>query len=105
MDRESGGGWIDGSTSGVGERQMTALLVELPRPISPVIRRAREGVAAGLSVDRVVVDGDFLALSGWAVGGQDLTFTVAVAGVSIVPSLTFFTKMTSPPATEFRVIS
>jgi O-antigen biosynthesis protein len=49
-------------------------------------------VAAGLSVDRVMVDGDFLPLSGWAVGSQDLTFTVAGAGVSMVPSLTFFTR-------------
>jgi GT2 family glycosyltransferase len=71
---------------------MTALSVESPRPISPVIQRARDGVAAGLSVDRVVVDGNFLALSGWAIGGQDLTFTVAVAGVSMIPSLTFFTR-------------
>ena len=73
---------------------MTALSVESPRPISPVIQRARDGVAAGLSVDRVVVDGNFLALSGWAIGGQDLTFTVTVAaaGVSMVPSLTFFTR-------------
>jgi GT2 family glycosyltransferase len=71
---------------------MTALSVGSPRPVLPVVRRMGEGVAAGLSVDRVVVDGDFLALSGWAVGGQDLTFTVAGAGVSIVPSLTFFTR-------------
>ena len=71
---------------------MTALSVESSRPALPVIRQAEQRVAAGLSVDRVVVDGDFLAMSGWAVGSQDLTFTVVGAGVSMVPSLTFFTR-------------
>ena len=71
---------------------MSALSVESSRPALPVIRRAEQRVAAGLSVDRVVVDGDFLAMSGWAVGSQDLTFTVVGAGVSMVPSLTFFTR-------------
>ncbi len=72
---------------------MTTLTADSPTPSSPVVRRSREGVAAGLSVDRVVVDGDFLAVSGWAVGGQDLTFTVASsAGVSMLPSLTFYPR-------------
>ena len=71
---------------------MTALSIESPRPALPVIRRAGERVASGLSVDRIVVDGNFLALSGWAVGSQDLTFTVLGAGVPMVPSLTFFTR-------------
>jgi len=62
------------------------------RPVSPVIRRTGEGEVTGLSVDRIVVDVDFLALSGWAVGGQDLTFTVPNARVSMIPSLTFFTR-------------
>ena len=70
---------------------MSALSVEL-RPALPVLRRAEQTIAAGLSVDRVVVDGDFLAMSGWAVGSQDLTFTVVGAGVSMVPSLTFFAR-------------
>src|SRR5208337_3604580 len=84
MDRESGGGGIDGSSSGVGEREMTTLTADSPSPSVPVVRRSREGVVAGLSVDRVVADGDFLAVSGWAIGGQDLTFTVASsAGVSV----------------------
>ena len=44
-------------------------------------------------VDRVVADGEFLAVSGWAIGGQDLTFTVASSdGVSMFPSLTFFPR-------------
>jgi GT2 family glycosyltransferase len=92
MDRESGGGWIDGSTRGVGERDMTALSIESSRPALPVIRRAEQRVAAGLSVDRVVVHGDFLAMSGWAIGSQDLTFAVVAGGVSMVPSLTFFAR-------------
>jgi GT2 family glycosyltransferase len=73
---------------------MTALTVESPSPALPVIRTSGEWVTAGLSVDRAVVDGDFLAVSGWAVGSQDLTFTAAGAGadVSAVPSLTFFTR-------------
>ena len=58
-----------------------------------MIRRSKDGLAAGLCVDRVAVDGEFLAVSGWAIGGQDLTFTVATAaGVSILPSLTFFPR-------------
>ncbi len=72
---------------------MTTLAVEPRRPPSPVVRRSRDKVAAGLSVDRVIVDGDFLAVSGWAIGGRDLTFTVSGAvGVSILPSLTFYPR-------------
>ena len=72
---------------------MTALAADPSRPSAPVVRRQRDGVAAGLSVDRVVADGEFLAMSGWAIGGQDLTFTVASSdGVSIFPSLTFFSR-------------
>ena len=72
---------------------MTTACVDSPRPPSPVIRRARDGVAAGLCVDRAVADGEFLAVSGWAIGGQDLTFTVASGdGVSMLPSLTFFPR-------------
>ena len=73
---------------------MTTLAVEPQRrPPSPVVRRSRDKVAAGLSVDRVIVDGDFLAVSGWAIGGQDLTFTVSSAvGVSVLPSLTFYPR-------------
>ena len=92
MDCQSGGGWIGRSTCGFGKRQMTTLSIESSRPALPVIRRAEQRVVAGLSVDRVVVNGDFLAMSGWAVGSQDLTFTVVGAGVSMVPSLTFFTR-------------
>ena len=72
---------------------MTALAADLSRPSAPVVRRARDGVAAGLSVDRVVADGEFLAISGWAIGGQDLTFTVASGyGASMFPSLTFYSR-------------
>jgi len=72
---------------------MTTLTVDSSKPSSPVVRRSREGVATGLSVDRVVVDGDFLSVSGWAIGGQDLTFTVASgAGVSMFPSLKFYSR-------------
>jgi len=72
---------------------MTTLAADSSRPSAPVIRRAQDGVAAGLCVDRVVADGEFLALSGWAIGGQDLTFTVASGdGVSMLPSLTFFPR-------------
>src|SRR5208283_6046748 len=93
MDRKSSGGGIEGSAASVGEREMTTLAADSSRPSAPVIRRAQDGVAAGLCVDRVVADGEFLALSGWAIGGQDLTFTVASGdGVSMLPSLTFFPR-------------
>ena len=69
---------------------MTALLDKPLQSLSPVVRRADHGVVAGLSVDHVIVDGDFLAVSGWVIGGQDLTFTAASgAGVPTFPSLTF----------------
>ena len=72
---------------------MNTLLAQPPRRLSPVVRQAADGVASGLSVDRVVVDGDFLSISGWAIGGQDLTFTVAGgAGVPTLPSLAFFAR-------------
>lgn len=72
---------------------MTTLAANSSVPSAPVIRRAQNGVAAGLCVDRVVADGDFLAVSGWAINGQDLTFTVASSdGVSMFPSLTFFPR-------------
>jgi hypothetical protein len=72
---------------------MNTLLTKSPQSISPVVRQGRDGVAAGLSIDRVVVDGDFLALSGWVIGGQDLTFTVADGGgIPMFPSLTFFPR-------------
>jgi GT2 family glycosyltransferase len=72
---------------------MKALAVESPKPSSSVVRRSRDKVAAGLSIDRVIVDRDFLAVSGWAIGGQDLTFTASNAiGVSILPSLTFYVR-------------
>jgi O-antigen biosynthesis protein len=72
---------------------MTMLAADPSRSSAPVVRRAQDGVAAGLSVDRVVADGEFLAISGWVIGGQDLTFTVASGdGASIFPSLTFFSR-------------
>lgn len=72
---------------------MTAACVDSSRPSAPVIRRAQNGVAAGLCVDRVVADGEFLAVSGWAISGQDLTFTAANSdGVFTFPSLTFFPR-------------
>ncbi len=72
---------------------MTTLAVESPRTSSPVVRRGRDKVAAGLSVDRVIVDADFLAVSGWTIGGQDLTFTVSSAvSVSMLPSLTLYPR-------------
>jgi len=72
---------------------MKALAAEQAKLSSPVVRRLRDRVAAGLSVDRVVADGEFLAVSGWTIGGQDLTFTVASGeGVSLLPSLTFFPR-------------
>ena len=72
---------------------MTALAQEAPRLFSPIVRRARDKVALGLSVDRAIVDGDFLGVAGWTVGGQDLTFTVSGAlGVSAPPSLTFYPR-------------
>ena len=94
MDRESSGSGIEGGSSSVGRREMTMLACpDSSRPSAPVVRRAGDGVAAGLSVDRVVADGEFLAMSGWAIGGQDLTFTVASGdGVSMFPSLTFFPR-------------
>ncbi|MBV9289955.1 MAG: hypothetical protein JO288_19445, partial [Hyphomicrobiales bacterium] len=73
---------------------MSALVLAEPsRRLSPIVRRADDRVAAGLSVDRVIADGDFLALSGWTIGGRDLTFTAAGgAGVPALPSLTFFPR-------------
>jgi len=72
---------------------MSTVFVEPVRRSSPVVRRTRNGVAAGVSIDRVVADGEFLAISGWVIGGQDLTFTVAGSdGVSMFPSLTFFPR-------------
>ena len=69
---------------------MTTLTADSPKPSSPIVRRSKDGIAAGLSVDRVLTDSDFLAVSGWAIGGQDLTLTVASgAGVSVIPSLWF----------------
>jgi hypothetical protein len=58
-----------------------------------LLRRGREGVTeAGLSIDRVVADAKFLAISGWLIGGQDLTFTVEGGGVPALPSLTFYAR-------------
>ena len=72
---------------------MNARLAERLRTRPPVVRQECDGVAAGLSVDRIVADGDFLALSGWVIGGQDLTFTVASGtGVPTIPSLSFFPR-------------
>jgi hypothetical protein len=69
---------------------MTTLTENSSKPSSPALRRSGAAVVAGLSVDRVVVDGDFLAISGWAIGGQDLTFTVASGTVvPMLPSLKF----------------
>ena len=71
---------------------MTFTCVISSRPLSPVIRRAPdESRRASVSIG--VADGEFLAVSGWTIGGQDLTFTVASGdGVSILPSLTFFPR-------------
>ena len=72
---------------------MTTLAAASPRPSSPVVRRSRDKIAAGLSIDRVVADGDFLAVCGWAIGGLDLTFTVSGAvRVSVLPKLTFYPR-------------
>ncbi len=71
---------------------MSALIAQSSGALLPVVRRTGDGVAAGLSVDRAVVDSDFLAISGWAIGGQDLTFTAGGAGVPMLPSLTFFPR-------------
>jgi len=72
---------------------MNTLLAKSPQSISPVVRQTLDGIAAGLSVDRAVVDGEFLAVSGWAIDGHNLTFTVAEgAGVPMFPSLSFFPR-------------
>jgi glycosyl transferase family 2 len=93
MDRESGEVRAERGSISVGDRELNTLLAKSPQSISPVVRQTLDGVAAGLSVDHVVVDGDFLAVSGWAIGGHDLTFTVAGgAGVPMFPSLSFFPR-------------
>ena len=62
-------------------------------PLRPLLRRGCEGAAeAGLSIDRIVGDSKFLAISGWLIGGQDLTFTVEGGGVPALPSLTFYSR-------------
>ena len=72
---------------------MSALRAESSQISSPVVRRSRDGVATGLSVDRVLVDGDLLVVEGWAIGGQDVTFiAVGGTGVPMLPSLTLFAR-------------
>ncbi len=60
--------------------------------LTPLLRHAQGRVVAGLSVDHVVADGDFLAISGWAIGGQDLTFTENVGGLPAHPPVSFVAR-------------
>ncbi len=71
---------------------MNSRVTDDAKGLRPVIRQIQGRVAAGLSVDRVVADGDFLAISGWVINGRDLTFTVNGAGVPTIPSLYFFPR-------------